>query len=121
MIALLVAALIAAAGSSHSVTLKGVPLFAICAGLAFLIQWIAFIPAWVYKTEMYYDLTGSATYIIIVVASLALNESTKARDVLIGLMIVVWAARLGSFSLRAFERTASTGASVKSRKTSPHF
>ena len=31
--------------------------------LAFLIQWIAYIPAYVFQTEKFYDLTGSLTYL----------------------------------------------------------
>jgi hypothetical protein len=36
--------LIALAGSQGGATLGGVPIFAIVVGLAFLIQWLAFIP-----------------------------------------------------------------------------
>ena len=31
--------------------------------LAFTIQWVAFIPAYIFQTEKFYDLTGSLTYL----------------------------------------------------------
>ena len=42
--------------------------------LAFVIQWIAFIPAYVLQTEKFYDLTGSLTYLSVVWYSLALSS-----------------------------------------------
>ena len=30
--------------------------------LAYIIQWIAFVPAYMFQTEKFYDLTGSLTY-----------------------------------------------------------
>ena len=95
--ALVVASLIVAAGSSGSVSVGGLPLFLICAMVAFGVQWLAFVHAWTQKTEMYYDLMGSVTYISVVLIALLLNEALKARDVLLALMISIWAARLGSF------------------------
>ena len=35
--------------------------------IAFLIQWLLFIPAYYFQTEKFYDLTGSATYLFIVI------------------------------------------------------
>ena len=34
--------------------------------LAFIIQWIAFLPAYIFQTEKFYDLTGSLTYLSVV-------------------------------------------------------
>jgi hypothetical protein len=34
--------------------------------IAYLIQWIAFIPAYIFQTEKFYDLTGSITYLSVV-------------------------------------------------------
>ena len=33
---------------------------------AYMIQWIAFIPAYLFQTEKFYDLTGSITYLTVV-------------------------------------------------------
>lgn len=94
--ALLMGSLLAAAGSQDSIRLAGVPLFALCAGVAFAIQWLAFLPAWIFHTERYYDLTGSLTYILLTLLLLVMSDAS-ARNLLIAGMVLVWAARLGSF------------------------
>ncbi len=43
-ILILIGILVALAGSQGGTTAFGVPLFALAVGLAFLIQWLAFIP-----------------------------------------------------------------------------
>lgn len=68
--------------------------------IAFLIQWILFIPAFYFQTEKFYDLTGSATYLFIV--SYISYQSYSAINVNIGSIllascIILWAIRLGSF------------------------
>ena len=60
---LLLGSVIAWAGSDNGLLVFGLPLFALCCLLAFTIQWVIFIPAFVYQTERYFDLTGSLTYI----------------------------------------------------------
>jgi len=94
---LVIAAGVAFAGSQGGVPAFGFPLFALCVGLAFIIQWVAFIPAILLKTEKFYDLTGSLTYISVVAAALALNPSVHPRDWLLAGLVAVWAIRLGSF------------------------
>ena len=34
--------------------------------IAYIIQWVAFIPAYIFQTEKFYDLTGSITYLSVV-------------------------------------------------------
>ena len=46
-------------------TINGWPAAATLALSAFVIQWLAFIPARLLQTERFYDLTGSATYIAV--------------------------------------------------------
>lgn len=118
VIAVVIAAVIAAAGSSHSDVYQGVPVFAICVALAFVMQWVAFIPAWHFKTEKYYDLMGSTTYVVVVTVGLLLNESIRVRDMLMGLMIVAWAARLGSF---LFARIRADGADSRFDRIKENF
>jgi len=69
--------------------------------LAFVIQWIAFIPAYVLQTEKFYDLTGSLTYLSVVWYSLALASQNFADlnkgNIVIVVLISMWAVRLGSF------------------------
>jgi steroid 5-alpha reductase family enzyme len=69
--------------------------------LAFLIQWIAFIPAYVLQTEKFYDLTGSLTYLSVVWYSLTLSSQNftdlNKANLIIVVLISIWAIRLGSF------------------------
>lgn len=69
--------------------------------LAFIIQWIAFIPAYVFQTEKFYDLTGSLTYLSVVSYSLYLASdgftNTSAANITVVVFISLWAIRLGSF------------------------
>ena len=69
--------------------------------LAFAIQWIAFIPAYIFQTEKFYDLTGSLTYLSVIWYSLALSSdqftNINGANIAIVLLISLWAIRLGSF------------------------
>ena len=69
--------------------------------LAFAIQWIAFIPAYVFQTEKFYDLTGSLTYLSVIWYSLTYSSEYFANlnlaNLVIVLLITFWALRLGSF------------------------
>ena len=69
--------------------------------LAFLIQWVAYIPAYVFQTEKFYDLTGSLTYLSVtwyalIIASGDFANANVANTVIV-LLISLWALRLGSF------------------------
>ena len=69
--------------------------------LAFIIQWIAFLPAYIFQTEKFYDLTGSLTYLSVIWHSLTSSSNYFANlnvaNIIIVLLITLWAVRLGSF------------------------
>ena len=69
--------------------------------IAFSIQWIAFIPAYIFQTEKFYDLMGSITYLTVIWFTLmsSSNESTLTNigNIVIVLLISSWAIRLGTF------------------------
>ena len=97
ILSILIGLLIALAGSDGSETYNGMSLFIICASVSFVLHWIIFIPSFAFQTEHYFDLTGSISYLSAVALAFYLNPSVDPRDLLIGLLIVVWAVRLGSF------------------------
>jgi len=107
--AVLVGALVAWAGSTGSVPFLGWPLFALCGLAAYLIQWIVFVPSFLARTEHYFDLTGSLTYITLVIAT-ALAADGGPRSWLLAGLVTVWAARLGSF---LFLRVRQDGRDVR--------
>ena len=101
---IVIALLFALAGSQGSSTLGGIPLFGLLVGLAMLIQWLAFIPAYRQQTEKFYDITGSSTYIAVVTLALVFSPGLDARAVLLWALVVVWAIRLGSFLFRRIQK-----------------
>lgn len=106
---LVVAALVGLAGSDGSARVGGIPVFALCGALAFVINWAVFVPSNAARTEHYFDLTGSATYITVVVVAALLADDLDARGVMVASMVVVWALRLGSFLFRRVKRDGRDG------------
>jgi steroid 5-alpha reductase family enzyme len=117
-VVVLLGALLAVAGSQGGATLNGVPVFALAVGAAFLIQWLVFIPSFKAQTEKFYDLTGSLTYIAITLLLLLLTPGIDARALLLGGMVLVWAARLGSF---LFRRISKAGKDDRFDEIKPSF
>ena len=84
--------------------------------IAFLIQWVLFIPAYIFQTEKFYDLSGSLTYLSVVSFCFYSNyESSKINlgNVIISLLIILWAVRLGSF---LFIRIKKAGEDIRFRE-----
>lgn len=97
--------LFALAGSQGGSSVFGIPLFALLVALAFLIQWLAFVPAFLRHTERFFDLTGSVTYISVVTIGILLGAAVDARAILLWALVVIWAIRLGTFLFRRIRRT----------------
>jgi steroid 5-alpha reductase family enzyme len=103
-ISILLGLLVAVAGSQGGASIAGVPLFAISVGLAFMLQWLAFIPAYLLQTERFFDLTGSVTYIAVVTTAFILISDADGRSILLLALVVIWATRLGTFLFRRIRR-----------------
>jgi len=117
-VTLLVASGIGWAGSQDGRLIEGVPLFAVLGLVAFVIQWMAFVPAYIAQTEHYFDLTGSLTYLLLVVLAVALSGATDTRSLVLAALVAVWALRLGSF---LFLRVKQQGADRRFDKIKPSF
>jgi len=108
-----VAAAVGFAGSWGGPRLGAIPVFALCVALAFAINWLVWIPASLWRTERFYDLTGSVTFVA--VTSLALvaapgpDGEASVWRVTLAAMVVVWAVRLGSFLFIRVRRDGSDG------------
>lgn len=94
-------------GSIGGPRVGATPVFVVCIDLAMAIQWIAFVPAWLGRTERFFDLTGSLTYILCTAVAVWLGPPLGARSALLAVLVTLWAARLGSF---LFLRIVSSGA-----------
>jgi steroid 5-alpha reductase family enzyme len=99
-IVILVALGVALAGSQGGASVLGIPIFALAVGVVFVIQWLGFIAAYLLQTEMFYDLTGSITYISVTVMAVLLSPVADGRSILLLVLVVIWAGRLGTFLFR---------------------
>ena len=88
--------------------------------IAFIIQWIAFIPAYVFQTEKFYDLTGTLTYLSVTWYALYMSSdkftNLNGASIAIVLLISIWAIRLGSF---LFSRIHKDGEDKRFRTIKP--
>jgi steroid 5-alpha reductase family enzyme len=75
----------------------GLTIFASCALIAFIVQWIALIPAYLLKTEHFYDLTGGATYLAVIIFAFMQSEPHDLRSIILTCLVAIWAIRLASF------------------------
>jgi steroid 5-alpha reductase family enzyme len=103
-VTILLGVLVALAGSQGGATLGGIPVFALAVGLAFVIQWLVFIPAYIYQTEKFFDLTGSLTYLSVITFALLSSARVDGRALLVYILVVIWAARLGTFLFRRIKK-----------------
>jgi steroid 5-alpha reductase family enzyme len=100
---------IALAGSHRGATVLGIPVFALAVGLAFLIQWLAFVPAYLLQTERFYDLAGSLTYISVALLAVLLSSVIDGRSILLLVLVIIWTVRLGTFLFRRIRRARKDG------------
>lgn len=88
--------------------------------IAFIIQWAAFIPAYAFQTEKFYDLTGSLTYLTVTWYTLYMSSekftNLNGASIAIVLFISLWAIRLGSF---LFSRIHKDGEDKRFRTIKP--
>ena len=109
---------LALAGSQGGAKVGGLPLYAMGVILAFAINWIAFIPAYLLRTEKFYDLTGSVTYLTVVLVTLLLSPERDFRSWMLAAMVAIWAVRLGSF---LFLRIKAAGEDRRFREIKQSF
>jgi steroid 5-alpha reductase family enzyme len=118
LVTLLVAVGVAWAGSQGGVRIGGLSLFALAGLVAFLIQWIVFVPSYRAQTEHWYDLTGSATYLTVVIGVLLAAGQFDARSLILTLLVCIWAVRLGTY---LFRRIKKAGVDTRFDDIKPFF
>jgi len=96
-LSVLIAIGLAWAGSQGGYTVAGTPIFTLVVAIAFIIQWLAFIPAYWRRTQAFYDLIGSLTNITVILISVLLTPAADSRAWLLAGLITIWAGRLGYF------------------------
>lgn len=88
---------VAWAGGQGGAEFGPVSVMLACGAIAFGVNWLAFIPANIFQTEKYYDLTGSLTYLSTVGFAAYFSQPLDLRGTIVAIMVAVWAVRLGSF------------------------
>ncbi len=99
-----------AAGQNALATENGTALFTIAALIAFAVNWLAFIPANILKTEKFYDLTGAISYLSVIIIISSLAGPLDWRAMIVGAFVIIWALRLGSF---LFMRIQADGKDIR--------
>lgn len=97
----------------------GTSVFVVCAALAFLINWMAFVPAAIAQSDKFYDLTGSITFLSIVGAACWLSAPLDLRAIVLAAMVAIWATRLGLFLFRRIGASGGTDARFEKIKINP--
>ncbi|HWS23568.1 MAG TPA: DUF1295 domain-containing protein [Anaerolineales bacterium] len=118
-LALAITLLIGWGASVGGVTIGGqIPAALMVFFVAFLIQWIAFIPAFLLKTEKFYDLTGGITFITVIWLAWIMIPSAPLINTIFALMISIWALRLSTF---LFSRIHKAGADTRFEEIKKSF
>ena len=106
IIAIVIGALVAWAGSDGGDRIASLPVFALCGVLAFAINWAAFVPSAIAQTEHYYDLVGGLTYITVTLVAVTNSSQLDTRGMLVAGMVLIWSIRLATF---LFRRISASG------------
>ena len=110
--------LINVAGQNIEIEIRGMNAFTFILIIAVLLQVIFFIPSFLLKTEKYYDLVGSLTYITTISLAYLSVENKTMIDSIIYFYVMVWALRLGIY---LFRRVRNDGKDVRFEKAKKHF
>ena len=102
IIVLLIGAVVAIASGQNGLNYNGWPIILICMTISFLIHWVAFIPAYLARTEKFYDISGTIAYICVLFSASYLTKLVSGgvlntRSILTVALVSIWALRLGFF------------------------
>ncbi|NNM34557.1 MAG: DUF1295 domain-containing protein, partial [Gemmatimonadetes bacterium] len=84
--------------------MAGIPVFAGAVVAAFAIQWVAFVPAYRLRSERFFDLVGSLTFLSVTWTLFYLASTQDRRAWLLAAMVTLWALRLGAFLVARIRR-----------------
>jgi steroid 5-alpha reductase family enzyme len=110
--------LINIAGQDIEIEIRGMNAFTFILIIAVLLQVFFFLPSFILKTEKYYDLVGSLTYITTISLAYFSVENKTMIDSIIYFYVMVWASRLGIY---LFRRVRNDGKDVRFEKAKRHF
>ncbi|WP_349512361.1 DUF1295 domain-containing protein [Erythrobacter sp. NFXS35] len=108
---------------SGSIVYSGVPAVLLCAAVAFLVNWLVFIPAALFQSDRFYDTTGAITYLTVIAlacaAAIEANGSLDVRSGVVAGMVAIWTIRLGSFLFSRIHAAGGTDVRFEKFKVNP--
>ena len=84
--------------------------------MAVLIQFVIFLPSFLFQTEKFYDLTGSLTFISVTSIAYFSQDNPTTIDTILYLYVIVWAGRLGIFLFRRINKDGKDERFDKAKK-----
>ncbi len=107
----------------NSVEIHDNSAFFLAVVLAMVINWIAFVPSAVAKSDKFYDTIGAVTYTSVTVFAcwathIALG-SLDTRALVIAGMVIIWCIRLGSFLYMRIHASGGTDSRFEKIKVNP--
>ena len=118
-VSVVLAYFIAKMNEPYSQQLNGFSLYLIAAVIAFVLNWLAFIPSFIAQTEHYYDITGTLTYLsILAFLFFSADLMSNPRALLLIALPSIWTLRLGSF---LFSRIKKSGKDSRFDSIKPNF
>tara|TARA_Y100001970_G_scaffold38728_1_gene47703 strand:+ start:2056 stop:2937 length:882 start_codon:yes stop_codon:yes gene_type:complete len=123
IIVFFVGSLVAVAGSYSSYEYKGYSILLICMVFSFLLHWIAFVPSYLARTEKFYDIIGTVSYLSLLATAsyltmLSSNGHLQTRSIIAIILVALWALRLGLF---LFIRVLKVGEDRRFREVKQNF
>ena len=123
IIAFFIGALIAIGGSQNGAQYHGYPILFICLMISFVLHWIAFIPAYLARTEKFYDIAGTVAYVSVLATAsyltmISSNNNLQLRSIIAIILVLIWALRLGIF---LFVRVLKAGEDRRFREVKQNF
>ncbi len=107
LIVLLIISGVSFAGGNNGAEVGPVSVFMLCGIIAVAINWLVFIPSNFAKSEHYFDLTGTLTYLSVIAAAMYFTPDVSVRGKIIAAMVTIWALRLGIFLFTRVNRVGS--------------
>ncbi len=103
----------------NSVDLFGRSAFFICAIIALLVNWLAFIPSAIAQSDKFYDTVGALTYLSTTVVACLAAWPLDTRGIVIAAMVAIWCIRLGTFLYIRIHAMGGSDSRFEKIKTKP--
>ena len=103
-------------GNNIDTEILGFNSFKFLISMAVLIQFVIFLPSFLFQTEKFYDLTGSLTYISVTSIAYFSLDNPSTIDTILYLYVIVWAGRLGIFLFRRINKDGKDERFDKAKK-----